>query len=149
MERPPTWGINHLKLPATDVIKTKDFYCDVVGMEYIPHFDHRNEKGDLFAVMVYLAHRSGKILIEFRHNESQAKAQEGWDPITFGVRGRKDLEEWQKWFEKNEIRCSRVFTGLKAWLLCALDPDGKIIRMYTDEEHEWTTNFDHDDFWLS
>lgn len=88
------------------------------------------------------------ILCEIRHNEDQAEAQQGWDPITFGVRTRADLEVTRKWFEANGVECSRVFTGLKGWVIGALDPDGKIVRVYCEEEHQWTTNFDKDDFWL-
>jgi len=30
----------------------------------------------------------------------------------------------------------------------AEDPDGRILQLYTKEEHEWTTETDHDEYWL-
>lgn len=36
------------------------------------------------------------------------------------------------------MKHSRVLKGLIGWVLCAEDPDGKRIRLYTKEEHEWS-----------
>ena len=149
MDRPPYWGINHLKLAAADIIKTRDFYCNIMGTEYLPHYDHHNKNGELFAVKLHLSHKDDNIIVELRRNEEQAKAQEHWDPITLGVRTKDDLETWKQWFEQNGVECSKVFSGLKGWVLCALDPDRKIVRIYCDEEHEWNPKLmDTDEFWL-
>ena len=146
-------GINHIELAATDILKTKEFYCDILGLEYLPQYDHRAKDSELFAVMLQIQHLTSTgsttpILVEIRHNPEQAQAQQGWDPLTIGMKTKRDLEDCKAWYESKGIMCSRVFTGLKAWVLCALDPDGKIARTYCEEEHEWTTDFDHDDFWL-
>lgn len=149
MDRDPIYGINHLKLPATDIRKTLDFYIKIMGCEYLPQYDHYNKENELFAVMFKVKHNSDNIIVEVRRSPDHAKAQAGWDSITFGVRTRADLEAWKGWFESNGVKCSRVFRGLKGWVSCALDPDGKIVRLYCDEEHEWDTeNFDEDSFWL-
>lgn len=150
MSRPTIpWGINHIKLPARDVLKTKDFYTDILGLEYLPALDHKDENGNLFAVMLQFPKGSATTFwIEIRHNVAQAEAQKGWDPVTYGVRSKKDLENWKAFLESKGVACSRVFTGLQAWVLCVLDPDGKIVRLYCDETHDWTTEFDVDEFWL-
>lgn len=150
MEHAAVWGINHLKLPATDIAQTKDFYCDVMGCESLPHYDHYDKQGQLFAVMFQLSHQNdSKVIVEVRKSPAHARAQAGWDPITFGVETRADLESWKAWFEMKGVKCSRVFRGLKGWVSCALDPDGKIVRLYCNEEHEWDSkNFDEDEFWL-
>jgi catechol-2,3-dioxygenase len=142
-----SWGINHIKIPATDIFKTRNFYADILGLEYLPALDHKSKDGDLFAVMLHFPQGSAtQHWIEIRLNPAQAEAQKGWDPVTYGVRTRKDLDDWKEFLESKSVTCSRVFTGLQAWVLCALDPDGKIVRLYYDETHEWTTKFDHDDF---
>ena len=150
MQRPaPFTKINHIRLAAKDIRATQNFYTEILGCTYIPEYDHKTTQGELFASMVKLQHEGKDFIVEIRHNESQAKAQEGWDPITWGVPARKNLEVWKTWFEATEVQCSKVFTAIKGWVLCALDPDGKIVRVYCDEEHEWTIDFDHDDFWLA
>ncbi|KAK3045868.1 hypothetical protein LTR09_012599 [Extremus antarcticus] len=153
MSRPNFIGINHLKFAAADILKTKNFYCSIMNFGYLADYDHRMPSGELFAVMLQLEHTTSSgattpILVEIRHNEAQAKAQQGWDLVTIGVRTKDDLDACKSWFEANGVECSRVFTGPKGWVLAALDPDGKIVRVYCDEEHEWTTEFDEDDFWL-
>ena len=55
MERPTGWGINHFKLVANDIVKTKDFYCNLMGTEYIHEYDHYNTQQELFAIMVVSA----------------------------------------------------------------------------------------------
>lgn len=37
---------------------------------------------------------------------------------------------------------------MKGWVMAAEDPDGKIVRLYTTEEHEWTTDVNRDTYWL-
>jgi len=150
MERPtPFTKINHIKLAAKDIRRTQSFYAEILGCIYIPEYDHKTAEDELFASMVKLQHEGKDFIIEIRHNEQQAKVQEGWDPITWGVPAHKDLDIWEAWFGEHGVKSSQVFTAIKGWVLCALDPDGKIVRIYCDEEHEWTTNFDHDEFWLA
>lgn len=150
MSRPAIpWGINHIKLPAIDILKTKDFYTDILGLQYLPELDHRDGHGKLFAVMLQFPQGSPTThWIEIRLNPAQSEVQQRWDPVTYGVKTKKDLDDWKAFLERKGVTCSRVFTGLQAWVLCALDPDGKIVRLYCDETHEWTTDFDTDDFWL-
>lgn len=58
MERPPVLsGVHHIKLPVSSIDKTKLFYTDVVGLKQIPEFDHMNEQGDSFAVILEANHR--------------------------------------------------------------------------------------------
>jgi catechol 2,3-dioxygenase-like lactoylglutathione lyase family enzyme len=150
MSRPAIpWGLNHIKIPATDIEKTKNFHTNILGLEYLPALDHQTKNGDLFAAMLQSPQGSATThWIEIRLSAVQAEAQKGWDPVTYGVRTKKDLDDWKVFLESKGVTCSRVFTGLQAWVLCALDTDEKIVRLYCDDTHEWTTDFDHDDFWL-
>lgn len=94
-------------------------------------------------------HPSTKTIIEARYEPSQAAAQKGWDPITWGVGTRKDLEEWGKWLDECGVKRSHVLMGIKGWLMGCEDPDGRIVRLYVeDEEHEWTDHPDRDEYWL-
>ena len=151
MSRPTLpWGINHIKIPAKDTIKTKDWYVNTLGLEYLPELDHKRQNGELFAVMLKFPEGSPTThWVEIRLNPAQAEAQKGWDPVTYGVKTKKDLDEWKTCLESQGVTCSPVFTGLQAWVLCVLDPDGKIVRLYCDETHEWTTDVSHDNFWLA
>ncbi|KAK8109862.1 hypothetical protein PG999_007999 [Apiospora kogelbergensis] len=149
--KPPSLlGLNHLKLASHDILATRDFYTTVFPFTYLPDYDHRRADGSLFAVMFRhdvapmgrvlgrgTATGTGNTLIEARQNSAQAKAQVGWDPVTWGVSTRADLDDWSRWLDQKGVEHSRVLKGVKGWVLCARDPDGKIVRLYTEEEHEW------------
>ena len=140
-------GINHLKLPSTSIRKTHDFYTRVFPFTPVPKYNHYTPDHKLFAIM--FVHEPTKLLVEVRYVPSQAVAQKGWDPITFGVGTRKDLEVWQEWLDANNVTRSRIFTGIKGWVMACEDPDGRIVRLYVeDEEHEWTDHPDSDVHWL-
>ena len=69
--------------------------------------------------------------------------------MTWGVDKRADLEEWGVWFDAHGVKRSKIFTGIKGWVMGCEDPDGRIVRLYVDnEEHEWTDHPDEDEFWL-
>lgn len=139
MDRPVLWGINHLKLATMDIARTRDFYCDILGMEHLPQYDCRNQQFELLAIMVRLRHtETSSTLIEIRLNANQALIQHGLDPITYAVRGRESLERWRRWLENKGVQCSSVqpFQSLSGWCLSALDPDGRVVRIYSDERFE-------------
>jgi catechol 2,3-dioxygenase-like lactoylglutathione lyase family enzyme len=140
-------GINHLKLPAQSLTKTMDFYTRIFPFTALPQYDHFTPDHRLFACM--FTHAPTGLLVEVRYAPEQTRVQRGWDPITWGVSKRADLEAWGAWLDANAVRRSRTFTGVKGWVMACEDPDGRIVRLYVDdEEHEWTDHPDKDDFRL-
>ncbi|KAK8073670.1 hypothetical protein PG994_004569 [Apiospora phragmitis] len=119
---PSILGLNHLKLASRNPHATQSFYTTVFPFTPLPHYDHHLADGT-------------------------AAAQVGWDPVTWGVNARADLEAWSRWLDAQNVEHSRVLRGVKGWVLCARDPDGKIVRLYTEEEHEWSLP-EEDEVWL-
>ena len=140
------YGINHLKLASANILKTLHFYTAVLPMVHISKFNHYTAERKLFAVM--FQHPSTKLLVEARNAPEQALAQKGWDPITWAVATKKDLDDWAAWLDHCEVKRSKVLTGMKGWVLVCEDPDERHVRFYCDEEHEWSTNPDVDEYWL-
>lgn len=136
----PLLGINHIKLPAYDLRKTYDFYTAIFSMQTIPQYDHYDKNGTLFAQM--FRHSSTGTIVEIRQNRTQALAQKGWDPITWSVKGVADLDDWGKYLDTLGVKHSKVLKGVKGWTMGVEDPDGKIVRLYTEDEHEWTNHPD-------
>lgn len=140
-------GIHHLKLPCHSISRTFDFYTRIFPFSPLPQYDHFTPDHKLFARI--FTHAPTNLLVEVRYVPSQVQVQRGWDPITWGVATRRDLEEWGAWLDANGVKRSRILTGIKGWLMGCEDPDGRIVRLYvTDEEHEWTDHPDRDEFWL-
>ena len=140
-------GINHLKLPCHSLKKTYDFYTTIFPFKPLPQYNHYTPKHKLFAMM--FTYEPSKLIIEVRYSPTEATAQKGWDPITWGVGTRKDLEEWGNWLDASNVKRSPVLMGIKGWVMGCEDPDGRIVRLYVeDEEHEWTDHPDKDEYWL-
>lgn len=121
-------GINHLKLPCKSIRKTHDFYTQIFPFRPFLQYNHYTLDYKLFALM--FMHPSTKPIIEVRYVPSQAEAQKGWDPITFGVGTRSDLEAWSQWLDANGVCHSPIFTGVKGWVMGCEDPNGRIVRLY-------------------
>ncbi|KAK6382980.1 hypothetical protein LTS17_003650 [Exophiala oligosperma] len=140
-------GINHLKLATSDLWRCHDFYTKVLPFTPLPQYHHYTPEHKLFAVM--FEHSPTKVIVEARYHPKQAEAQRGWDPVTWGVGTRADLEEWAAWLDSNGVPRSKIITGIKGWVMACEDPDGKHVRLYVDdEEHEWTDHPDKDEYWL-
>jgi hypothetical protein len=104
-------AINHLKLPCFSIQRTHEFYTKIFPFIPIPQYNHLTPQHELFAKMIQ--HEPSQLIIEVRYVPAQAKAQKGWDPITFGVGTKKDLEQWGKWFNANGVKHSRIFASIK------------------------------------
>lgn len=140
-------GINHVKLPVFSLKRTLEFYTTVFPFIHLPELDHFTPDHKLFAQL--FRHEPSRLLVELRYVPSRAEAQRGWDPVSWGVGTRKDLEEWAEWLDAHNVKHSPILKGLQSWMMACEDPDGKIIRFYVeDEEHEWTENPDKDENWL-
>lgn len=147
-QQPPSFkGVDHLKLPVHSLKRTLEFYTTVFPFVHAPHWDHFTPEHKLFAQM--FVYQPSNLIVEARYNPAQAEAQRGWDPITWGVGTRQDLEDWAAWFDSHGVVHSPIFTGIKGWVMGCEDPDGRIVRLYVqDEEHEWTDHPSRDEKWL-
>jgi catechol 2,3-dioxygenase-like lactoylglutathione lyase family enzyme len=140
-------GVNHLKLATSDIWKCHDFYTKILPFTPLPQFHHYTPDHQLFAVM--FEHTATNLVVEARYEPNQAKLQEGWDPVTWGVGTRKDLDDWAAWLDANQVKRSKILVGIKGWWLACEDPDKKHVRLYVeDEEHEWTDHPEKDPYWL-
>ncbi|OQO09836.1 hypothetical protein B0A48_04188 [Cryoendolithus antarcticus] len=145
-EAPLLAGLDHIKLASSNIVTTSAFYVDILGFTRIPEFDHRTPSGDLFAVIC--KHPSIPTMLEIRLNAEQATRHQTWDPVTWSVETRADLEKWATWLALKDVKCSKVLTALRSWVLVAEDPDGRFVRFMTKETHEWTTETSKDAYWL-
>ncbi len=139
---PPLLGVHHLKLAAHDIQMTCAFYTDVFSFTPLPQLDHRDRQGKLYGTVLQLPGEGKRLMVEVRHHPAHAAAQAGWDPVTWRVAKRADLDEWATALDARQIEHSRVLKGALGWVLAVRDPDGRFVRLYTDETHEWTADID-------
>jgi catechol 2,3-dioxygenase-like lactoylglutathione lyase family enzyme len=128
---PPIRGIHHLKFPVASLERAEEFYTRVFGAHRLVEFDHRSPAGTLFAVILEVP-GLGTVL-ELRHNETQAVAQKGFDPVTLRVTTRAELSTWCEHLERQGVRHSPLLAGYVGWLVVFEDADERRIRLYSEE----------------
>lgn len=133
MSPPSLQGIHHLKLAVSDLRTSLTFYEQALGVRRIPEFDHRDERGAVYAHI--LAVPGLDPYLELRLHPEQAARHRGFDPITLTVADRATLQAWDDHLTAVAIPHSPVLTALQAWLIVLADPDDNRLRLYTLETH--------------
>jgi catechol 2,3-dioxygenase-like lactoylglutathione lyase family enzyme len=128
--KPTLSGIHHLKLPVRNLTESIAWFADALGAQHVERFDHHDESGILFAVIVLLPGLD--VPVELRLAPAAAEAVAGYDPVTFGVADRAALDAWVEHLDARGVTHSPVIAGFIGDLVELSTPDGLAIRFYTD-----------------
>jgi catechol 2,3-dioxygenase-like lactoylglutathione lyase family enzyme len=132
---PALSGFHHVKLPVSDVVRSRDWYETVLGLVVDIEFV---EDGVLMGVA--LRDEAGTVTLAARHDPRRAAALAGFDPIAVGVPTLTDLEAWVSRLDALDQPHSGIVTGHQGWVLGGLhDPDGIEVRLYTIERRDQGT----------
>lgn len=120
-------GFHHVKLPVSDVARSRDWYGAVMGLEVDLEFV---EDGVLMGVA--MRDPGSGTCLAARHDPLRATAWAGFDPVTFAVPTLADLEQWQSRLDELSQVHGGIVAGHQGWALVGLcDPDGIEVRLYT------------------
>ena len=120
-------GFHHVKLPVSDVARSRDWYGAVLGLEVDLEFV---EDGVLMGVA--MRDRASGTCLAARHDPVRATAWSGFDPVTFAVPALADLQQWQSRLDELHEAHGGIVAGHEGWALVGLhDPDGIEVRLYT------------------
>jgi catechol 2,3-dioxygenase-like lactoylglutathione lyase family enzyme len=123
-------GFHHVKLPVTDVVRSRDWYQRVLGLQTHLEFV---EDGTLMGVA--LRDASGTVQLAVRHDPVRAAALAGFDPIALCVPTRDDLHAWRQQLDDLAEPHGGIVTGHTGWVIIGLhDPDGIEVRLYTPSD---------------
>ena len=129
-------GIHHVKLPVSDVARSREWYRRVLGFE--PELDFV-EAGVLMGVSMVDQNRSLRLAL--RSSPGLAAALRGFDPIALAVTTRSQLEAWACHLETLGEPSDGLATGKVGWVITGLrDPDGIEVRLYTLETRREETS---------
>jgi catechol 2,3-dioxygenase-like lactoylglutathione lyase family enzyme len=124
---PALAGVHHLKLPVSDLDASLDWYQRVFGAQHLTQFDHVDDGGARYAVIVALPGLSTPL--ELRWAPGAAGAIRGYDPLNLAVVATDDLQAWERHFNSLAVKHSSVIQGGAGKLLVVEDPDGIFIRL--------------------
>jgi catechol 2,3-dioxygenase-like lactoylglutathione lyase family enzyme len=129
---PQLAGIHHVKIPVTDLARSRAWYEQVFGLRVTIEFPDadgvvRGLGGEVPGL--------GDTLLTLRVNPPAAEGCAGFDPVSFGVRDRDHIEEWVTHLDSHGVRHSTVIDASVGWLLVFDDPDGLQLHLYSWSAH--------------
>jgi catechol 2,3-dioxygenase-like lactoylglutathione lyase family enzyme len=124
---PDLSGFHHVKLPVSDLSRSREWYTSVLGLTVEIEFV---EDGVLRGVA--LAGTTGDLRLALRLDPVRAAALAGFDPVALLVPKREDVESWRDRLDDLGQSHGDVVTGHGGGsvLVGLHDPDGIEIRLY-------------------
>ena len=130
-DAPALAGVHHLKLPVTDLARSREWYRSRLGYELQAEFV---EQGRLMGLA--LAHPNGGPPLALRLDPERARAAAGFDYFSIGVPDRDAIEELAARLTEQGEQHAGVHWASIGWILPLLhDPDGHEVRFYTHQHH--------------
>jgi catechol 2,3-dioxygenase-like lactoylglutathione lyase family enzyme len=127
MTAPATKGLHHVKLPVSDLDASLAWYARVLGARHQPQFDHLDERGVRYAVILMVP--GTEVPLELRWAPRAARATAGYDPIDFAAGSADDVAAWVAHLDAEHVEHSPVTQGGAGKILVFPDPDGTFLRM--------------------
>jgi catechol 2,3-dioxygenase-like lactoylglutathione lyase family enzyme len=127
LHTPALSGLHHLKLPASNLDVSLDWYRRVFGAQHLTQFDHIDDDGVRYAVIIAIPGLSTPL--ELRWAPGAAVAMRGCDPIMLAVESTEALDAWARHFDSLGVAHSGVIQGGAGHLLVVADSDGIYIRI--------------------
>ncbi|HWT47272.1 MAG TPA: VOC family protein [Mycobacterium sp.] len=127
LNAPTVSGLHHLKLPVSNLDTSLDWYRRVFGAQHLPQFDHFDNNGARYAVILAIPGLS--VPLELRWAPGGATALRGCDPINLAAESAEALQAWAQHLDSLDVEHSSVIQGGAGHLLVLADPDGIYIRI--------------------
>ena len=121
----PVVGLHHVRLPVSDVLRSRDWYIAVFGFE--PRMLVEEEDR---VVGVVVAQPSG-LTLGLHHAPALARALEGFCSIALSVAADDDLAVWCDRFDALGVGHSLPCEGHLGRYVAVPDPDGLVIELHT------------------
>jgi catechol 2,3-dioxygenase-like lactoylglutathione lyase family enzyme len=130
-DAPALAGIHHLKLPVTDLARSREWYQSRLGYQVQIEFV---EQGRLMGYG--LTHPNGGPELGLRLDPERARAAAGFDYFAIGVPGKEAIDQLAARLTALGEQHAGVHWASIGWILPELhDPDGHEVRFYTLQHH--------------
>ena len=130
-DAPVLAGVHHLKLPVSDLDRSRRWYESRLGYQLVMRFV---EDGTVMGLV--LRHPNGGPLMSLRLDPERAAACAGFDYFAIGIPDHAALAQLADHLTALGETHAGVYREAIGWILPMLhDPDGHEVRFYTIEAH--------------
>jgi catechol 2,3-dioxygenase-like lactoylglutathione lyase family enzyme len=123
-------GFHHVKVPVTDVRRSRDWYRQMFGFVQEIEFV---EDGALAGVA--LQHPETALRLALRGDPQRSHAMAGFDLVALAVSTLADLQTMAARAASLGTWHGPITSGHQGWACDIPDPDGILVRLYTHERH--------------
>ena len=121
-------GWHHVRLPVSDVMRSRDWYTEVLGFEPLLVLEEEDR-----VVGVVVGQPSGPTL-GLHYAPALARQLDGFCPVALSVGTADDLKQWCARLDTLGVRHSAPANGHLGWYIGIPDPDGIIVELHTIEQ---------------
>ena len=123
-------GVHHVKIPVSDLVRSRTWYERVFDLEPLMEF-----RDDHDGVVRGVSYRSkGDLAIALRENPAAAGGFAGFDFFAMMLRGRADIDHWANRLDDLGVVHSEIVEAPIGCIMMFDDPDGIQLRFYTLNE---------------
>ena len=126
MTRPSITGVHHVKVPVGEVLRSRDWYMDVLG--FMPILDFEEEDR---LIGVALQHPCG-FTIGLHLDPARAAVLCGFPTVALCAGDADDLMDWLAFLDGRGIGRSQVLEGHLGSFIQLEDPDGLLVQLHTE-----------------
>ncbi|MGI8680409.1 MAG: VOC family protein [Jatrophihabitans sp.] len=123
-------GVHHVSFAVSDLNASIEWFTRCLGAQQVDRLGHHDADGKVFAVVMTLP--GDGPTIQLRLDPAAARGTAGFDPVTFAVRDRADLDRWAEHLDAQDVAHSPVLTKRIGEAVELQSPDGVVLRLYTD-----------------
>ncbi|HYS37677.1 MAG TPA: VOC family protein [Pseudonocardiaceae bacterium] len=125
---PELAGIHHVKFAVSDIERSVAWYERVFGFKVTMEF--KDDEGIVRGSVGQLAGLD-KTLLAFRENKELSEAVTGFDPVSFAVEDRADVEAWVAHLNEQGVENSGLRIAAIGYIVFFHDPDGIKLHVYS------------------
>ena len=118
-------GIHHVRIPVSDVLISRDWYADVLGLQPILV---EEDEAEITGIVLQL---SNGIMIGLHHDPERAAALRGYAVVAFAAR---DLDAWCERLDHVGVAYGPITDAHIGLCLTLDDPDGVRVEIHTDDQ---------------
>jgi catechol 2,3-dioxygenase-like lactoylglutathione lyase family enzyme len=125
---PELAGIHHVKFAVSDIERSVAWYERVFGFKVTMEF--KDDQGIVRGSVGQLAGLD-RTLLAFRENKELSEAVTGFDPVSFAVEDRADVEAWVAHLNEQGVENSGLRIAAIGYIVFFHDPDGIKLHVYS------------------